>query len=362
MASKNLCLLALLLFGGIAVAQNSATIDPGLNEKEDAYMTRQAAALLDSARATLREHPPRYPEPEQRRLALLVLDGVFHDKYAAYRKPVQEFFRSGFQRVIANMTDTPVTDGAMIYKLYNMAFVVRTPGATIAFDLTRGGSAKAPGFTLPDDLMKQLVDQCDVLFISHRHGDHTDKVVAQMFIDAGKPVVAPPQVWADEPIGQTVTRLEREAHTLQTLPIKGGQAELKVVVYPGHQMRETENNVTLVFMPDGMSFCHLGDQINEGDFMEDYAWIDEVAKHHRVDVFMPNCWTNELYRIVQGIDPKLVLPGHENELGHPVDDRVPYWGDEEFLNLTNRQLRESSYPLIVMTWGEWFHYVPQKEE
>jgi len=360
--SKNVCLLALLLVGGIAAAQNTATIDPGLNEREDAYMTRQAAALLHEADNAFRKYPPQYAEPEQRRLALLVLDGVFHDKYAAYRKPVQEFFCFGIQALMGDLRDGPVMDGAMIYKLYNMAFVVRTPGATIAFDLTRGGSAKAPGFTLPDDLMKQLVDQCDVLFISHRHGDHTDKVVAQMFIDAGKPIVAPPQVWADEPIGQAVTRLKREAHTLQTLPIKGGQAELKVVVYPGHQMRETENNVTLVFTPDGMSFCHLGDQINEGDFMEDYAWIDEVSKHHRVDVFMPNCWTNELYRIVQGVDPKLVLPGHENELGHAVDDRVPYGGDEEFLNLTNRQLRESSYPLIVMTWGEWFHYVPQKEE
>lgn len=358
--TKHFCLLALLLVAGIAAAQNTAaTIDPNLNQKEDAYMTRQASALLDSVRQTLRKHPPQYPEPEERRLALLILDGVLHDKYAAHRKPVQEFFLFGIQSAMGDLSYGPVMDGAMIYKLYNMGFIVRTPGATIAFDLTRGGSAKAPGFTLADDLMKQIVEQCDALFISHRHGDHTDKTVAQMFIDAGKPVVAPPQVWADEPIGQAVTRLEREPHTLQSLPIKNGQAELKVVVYPGHQIRDTENNVTLVFTPEGLSFCHLGDQINEGDFMEDYAWIDEVAKHHRVDVFMPNCWTNKLYRIVQGIDPKLVLPGHQNELGHTIDDRVPYWGDEAFLNLTNRRLRESSYPLIVMAWGESFHYVPQ---
>ena len=362
MLLSHICFPTLIVLTAIAAAQNTAVIDPGLNQIEDAYMTRQAGALLDSVRATLREHPPQYPEPEQRRLALLVLDGVFHDKYAAYRKPVQDTFRLGAQGVVGDFASGPVTEGAVVYKLYNMAFIVRTPSATIAFDLTRGGSAKAPGFTLPDDLMKKLVEQCDALFISHRHGDHADKVVAQMFIDAGKPVVAPPQVWDDEPIGQAVTRLKREAHTLQSLPIKGGKAELKVVVYPGHQMRDTENNVTLVFMPEGLSFCHLGDQINEGDFMEDYAWIDEVSKHHRVDVFMPNCWTNELYRIVQGIGPKLVLPGHENELGHTVDDRVPYWGDEEFLNLTNRQLRESSHPLIVMTWGERFHYVPRKEE
>jgi hypothetical protein len=82
-----------------------------------------------------------------------------------------------------------------------------------------------------------------------------------------------------------------------------------------------------------MSFAHIGDQINEGEFMVDYAWIDEVKKHHKVDVLLTNNWTNEILRIVQGFNPKLVLPGHQCELGHPIDDRVPYWGDAEFLEL-----------------------------
>lgn len=32
--------------------------------------------------------------------------------------------------------------------------------------------------------------ECDALFISHRHGDRTDKSIVQLFIDAGKPVIA----------------------------------------------------------------------------------------------------------------------------------------------------------------------------
>jgi hypothetical protein len=45
-------------------------------------------------------------------------------------------------------------------------------------------------------------------------------------------------------------------------------------------------------------------------------------------------------------------------LGHPIDDRVPYWGDSEYLNLTYPDLKKSKYPVIVMTWGESVRYQP----
>jgi L-ascorbate metabolism protein UlaG (beta-lactamase superfamily) len=244
----------------------------------------------------------------------------------------------------------------MIWKLYNMGFIVRTKTATVAFDLVSGDSARSRDFALPKDMMERFVKQCDALFISHRHGDHANEDVARMFLDKGKPVVAPPQVWAGRPIHNSITHLKREAHTEQVLSIQQGSRELKVVVFPGHQMENTENNVSLVIMPEGLSFAHVGDQINEGAFMQDYAWIDEVARRHHVDVLLPPCWTNEILRIANGFHPELILPGHENELGHPIDDRVPFWGDSEFLQLTYPELKRSAYRVIVMAWGEGLHY------
>jgi len=254
------------------------------------------------------------------------------------------------------METTRVREGATIWKLYNMGFIIRTRTVTVAFDLVRGDSARHAGFALPAEIMHRYVDQCDALFISHRHGDHVDEAVAQRFLDQGKPVVAPPQVLAGKPIATRLTHLKREAHTEQVLRIQNGRRELKVVIYPGHQMERTENNVALIITPEGLSFAHLGDQINEPPFMVDYAWIDEVARHHHVDVLLPASWTNEILRIAQGFRPRLVLPGHENELGHPIDDRVPFWGDADFLQLTYPELKRSVYPVIVMTWGESYHY------
>jgi len=63
---------------------------------------------------------------------------------------------------------------------------------------------------------------------------------------------------------------------------------------------------------------------------------------------------------VQGFDPQVVIPGHENELGHTLDDRVPFRGDSEYLELTYPELKASDYPVILMTWGESFHFLPEK--
>ena len=94
--------------------------------------------------------------------------------------------------------------------------------------------------------------------------------------------------------------------------------------------------------------------------MIDYEWIDQVAKHHKVDVLMPNAWTMDILRIAKGFNPKLVMPGHEIEMGHTVWDRLPYWGDDAYLELTYEKLKKSKYPVLAAVWGESYHYIPKK--
>ena len=137
--------------------------------------------------------------------------------------------------------------------------------------------------------------------------------------------------------------------------------ELQVVVYPGHQGTNIENNVTLVITPEGLTFVHMGDQSNADDF----EWIDEVRDHHPVDVLMPNCWTTDIVRAAQGFDPAVIITGHENEMGHTIDHREPYWlsyqrriGSDRFGG--SRELGYNQ-PLILMTWGESYHYLKNNQ-
>jgi L-ascorbate metabolism protein UlaG (beta-lactamase superfamily) len=335
---------------------SSVLIDSTLNEKQNQFITDQAEALLSQASEVFANFPPNWPEPAARRSALMLLDGVLHDVYAPRRLPVQLFFKSRIKKAVEEIEKTEITNGALIWKLYNHGFVIRTKSVTIGFDLVSGKSSRSEGFPIGEEYMDRLIKQCDVLFISHKHGDHAEERIAQSFIDEGKPVVAPQEVWKNKSINKLITHLERVPHTVQSLPIQGGKQILKVVVYPGHQGENIENNVPLVITPEGLSFSQMGDQFN----FDDFEWIDEVGNNHVVDVLMPNCWTTDIVRVAKGFNPSLIITGHENEMGHTIDHREPYWltyqrreGSDRFGGSS-----EVGYdtPLILMTWGESYHY------
>ncbi len=351
-----LLLLCSVMFISAQEKSKEDLIDPCLSKKSNEYMDRQQAALLEEVFNVVDENPPAYPPARIRQTALYLMDAITHDKYAAFRTPLQETFHQRIDKAITEIENTKVTEGAKIWKLYNMGFVVRTKSVTVAFDIVRGNSAGSKGFSLPDEYIKRLAKQCDVLFVSHWHDDHQDKDVARIFLDAGKPVVASPQVWKEDPIYSEIIHLDRVPNKVQKLKLKDGKLKLKVVVYPGHQMKKTINNVTLVLTPEGINFAHLGDQINEGDFMVDFDWIDNVAKHFKVDFIMPTVWANDLVRITRGVDPKMVFLGHANELGHPVYDRDPFWGDTVFSEPSLKALLNTDYPVIMMIWGESYLY------
>ncbi len=347
-----------------AIAQNKPTTgggmpDPQLSQKDNDYLNRQAAVFLDSVKVVLSRYPPVVREGKERGYAKLLLDAVFHEKFAAFRKPPQEFFHDQINQLVSELENTIVIRGARIWKVYDMGFIVRTNLVTVAFDLVSGATAGCKEFSLSDQMLDRLTAQCDLLFISHKHEDHAEKAVARKFIRNGKPVVAPEQVWPGDSLSTKILHLERVAEKLQHIKLSSNRT-LSVIVYPGHQMKSTDNNVVLVTTPDGINIAHLGDEINEGDFMPDFDWMDQVAKYHKVDILMPNAWTTDIFRIVKGFNPALVLPGHELELGHPVWDRLPYWGDDAYLELNYRQLKASSYPVVALIWGESYQYLPTK--
>jgi len=319
---------------------------PDFFDRHEEYYNWQSENILDLVEEVIIIYPPHVSEPLTRQMAMLMLDAVFHDEEAPARPSVQAFHNSRTAHALNEMEISRVKKGAFIWKLYDMGIVIRTKSVTLGFDLVRGYSSKVEEFAITDSLMEAIIDQCDVLFITHKHRDHADEWVARKFLDQGKPVVAPPQVWEDIPLFDKITHLEREAHKIQYLPVQSGKIDLKTVIYPGHQGTSTENNVTLVITPENIIFCHTGDQ----SLIDDFSWIDEVGSHFRVDVLIPNCWTTDPVRTASGYNPKLIIPAHENELGHTIDHREAYALDYSRWDVP--------YPKIIMTWGERYHYKP----
>jgi L-ascorbate metabolism protein UlaG (beta-lactamase superfamily) len=328
--------------------------DKQLSQEDNDYLDRQAKVFLDTIQSILSLHPPTFPESRERGFAKLLMDAVFHEHYAAFRKPPQEFFQARMNKVIEELETTEVKEGVRIWKLYNMGFIVRTSSVTLAFDFASGITSGSEEFALDVQQINRMVKQCDALFITHRHQDHGEKRIAEHFTNNNLPVFAPKQIWKNDSIQNSIINLERIAEKHQQIIVNG--KNLDIIVYPGHQMKGIDCNVYLLKTPEGITISHLGDQINENDFMVDFDWIDKVGENHRVDVMMPSGWTMDIFRIVKGFDPELVLPSHELELGHTVWDRLPFWGDDEYLKLNYAELKKSTYPVVVMLWGESIHY------
>ncbi len=308
------------------------------------FLNRQARVSLDLVSHTLDTTPPQLPEPLQRKKAMLMIDGILHYKVAPELSSVQNFHHQRIKKALEELKQTEVDKGCMIWKMYDHGFIVRTQDITVAFDLIRGYSAGDEGFPVSDKLMKEITEQCDILFITHRHKDHADKTVAKLFLEQGKPVVAQQDIWKNEPVYSKISHLNPIIDKSQNINLKEKNINLEVVVYPGHQ-GDTPNNVYLIKFPDELSICHTGDQYNSDDF----AWIDKVKESHDVNVLMPNCWTQDIERVAEGFNPELIITGHENELGHTIDHREPYW-------LSYDRLNQIDFPFLMMTWGESFYY------
>jgi len=314
----------------------------------DGYLNQQAKVSLSAVADVFKLYPPNKNECFEREMALLLIDNVLHEEKAASRQAVQVFLENQIKSAIEEIRSEKVKRGAVIWKLYNHSFVVKTPSVTIGFDIQRGLAGES-GLSLSKELMQPLIDVVDVLFISHYHNDHADEWIVEKFLEQEKSVISPPGVFSNLPIYSKILHPERDSQKIQELALPSKGVNLKYVNFPGHQGTEILNNVYLVFTPEGYSFSQTGDQSNQ----EDFGWIDRVGDSNRVDVLMPNCWTSNPARLTKGFRPKLVITGHENEMGHTIDHREPFW-------LNTPRWKEVLPPRIQMAWGEKFHYLPRK--
>lgn len=234
----------------------------------------------------------------------------------------------------------PLEEGMKVYKLYNDGFIVKTKSVTVAFDLYRGGAMKKSPSLISDKTMQAIVARCDIMFLSHNHPDHIDPVVVKMFTDMGKQVIAPNNSLVGN---ELVTHIRSEQIIDREFKTEGGKLDVKIL--PGHQS-ELINNIHVVTTPEGFTFAQTGDQYNK----EDLTWLLDVkTKIPALDVLLINCWANRLSDTIEGFDPKLVITGHENELGHTIDHRESYW--TSFI-----KLEDVKKPSCLMTWGEVYWY------
>lgn len=307
--------------------------------KPDVYLDQQADVLFDLIDKTILRNPASTEPSPERQLALASLDALVHDTRNDGSTALHAFLDKRMTRVAEALQKPFKKKGIELFKLYNDGFIVRADGATVGFDLC--GTRQGVKY-IPDALMRELVGRCDLLFISHRDPDHADKTVIDMAYELGVPVYAP-----EDYHNEKTRPIRPESIESRQLPGKNALV-LNVQILPGHQ-DDLQNNIYLVTFSGGRTVAHCGDQYNR----EDLPWLKEVSKKlaRPLDILIIDCWAMELKDTIEGFSPRLVVSGHENEMGHTIDHREAFWLTQYKFDSMNL-----SIPSVILCWGEGFRY------
>lgn len=92
--------------------------------------------------------------------------------------PILYCYRNSFDKVISEVRDTKVKKGtAMVWLLYNMGFVIKTPSGCFGIDIDHRYA-------------EQLEPYLDFLCITHNHGDHANVKLIEAMNKKGKPILS----------------------------------------------------------------------------------------------------------------------------------------------------------------------------
>lgn len=304
----------------------------------DGFLQDQSTLQFNQAYKVLDIFPPAVKASEERKLALFTLDALLHDTRLDGGKSFHLYMENVALRVLNELNHKPEKNKLKFIKLYNHSFIVQSSEATVAFDLIRGGSNEKP--FIPDSIMQAIVDHCDILFVSHSHSDHADQAVAKMFYERKKTVITPTGMW--ENISPYIRPIRGNTLIKETIKLYPKNSSLTVNVFPGHQ-DEVLNNMYALTLPDGQTVLHTGDQYNTND----EEWIEHIREKVKVDVLLVHCWMASMDKVVAGIDPSLIICGHENEMEHSINHREAYW-------LSFLRMQHITKPYIIMAWGETY--------
>ncbi len=201
------------------------------------------------------------------------------------------FYRMSFDKVLDEVKSTQVEPGtSVIWMLYNMGYVVKTPSTCFAIDISHRWA-------------KKLALYIDFLCITHEHSDHYNKELIQEMLNANKPVLSN---YLRKGEGYNYTSTVPAAYTIGPVRITTNITD--------HNSTLTNFVTTFQFHcgADGgnLVLMHVGDSNYKAS---------QYRMAEPVDVFIPRYAPNALTEndiIGKVVTPKYVLMSHILELAH----------------------------------------------
>ncbi|MEG1650091.1 MAG: hypothetical protein RR277_09400, partial [Rikenellaceae bacterium] len=153
--------------------------------------------------------PPTTQNFEIRKRIMQLLDYPLHvnnyakditvREYSEFNKVTYNYCRAAKERVLSEIENVVPKEGVVIWKIYNMGYIFKTPNRTFAVDITAnkiitrkilGLSESIPSMDIWKECdYERLAKQLDVLFVTHNHEDHISPAIVSAMLARGKKVV-----------------------------------------------------------------------------------------------------------------------------------------------------------------------------
>ena len=301
----------------------------------------------------------------------------------AFKEVVREYCAGARERVFAEVAAAKIPDGSLrLWRIYNMGYIIKGPTHTVAIDITaRPEFYAVDGGRFVRDTntvvwckadWKRLAELADMIFVTHPHGDHSSRAGIEAFIAAKKPVVVPCDLVAyatnrpakKGPDGKYV--VEKEILTTAPCCVKLTEDHLEPVDVGGVKVRNFLGNQG-VNVPCNVYLIDI-DGVLVADNGDNYDMDKErmLSKCPPADVIIASTWNNVQGMVnccagAPGFDrtKSVLLPSHENELGHGVDHRESY--HEMYTRKDRLGNREFPWPRVhPLGYGESFLFKKTK--
>lgn len=290
---------------------------------------------LDATRQWFLTHPPDGTNRAERLAKMAVLQAAgdqlssrdgqrailgwgLSQKHVKPREGVLYYIDSAIDDAIKDIHQTKVQHGVVIWYLYNMGYVFKTPDVCFGIDVCIPGA-------------KRLVRDLDFCLISHPHLDHNAGGMGRAMLDAHKPVITKFLQ------GSTIVREPAVFHF--------GAARVKVDIGDHSPKNPDGINNMLMYQVDcgpssgDFTLYHSGDGAN----------YEKMTPDRDVDVYIPHvaCSGMEVAEAMRHVHPKVTLVSHIMELTHdPTGARWKF----AFANDKIKDFPEKE--AVILTWGE----------
>ena len=91
--------------------------------------------------------------------------------------PVLEFYDRAFDKIMREVPETKIGRGAVVWHLYNMGYIVKTPACCFGIDICHRRA-------------EELAPLLDFILVTHNHNDHYNLALLKAMAKAKKPVIS----------------------------------------------------------------------------------------------------------------------------------------------------------------------------